>query len=202
MVAHVAVLKLAKRINNVVTFAQHVVLSMTDNPDLSQPSPPLSVLQSDVVSLSLAQAAVLSRVRGATATRDASLAHLRLHLQMLRSYVQATANGLEATEAARVIASSGLGVKRRSVHPKQTAAAVAGPVSGAVRLTAPFAGKRAVYSWQYAEEGAEWTALPETVQASTTIDALTPGKYYRFRVRAQTSAGIGDWSEPVAFLVL
>jgi hypothetical protein len=125
-----------------------------------------------------------------------------LHLQRLRSYVQVVANGLEATEAARVIASSGLAVKRRGVHPKQAAAAVPGPVSGAVRVTAPFAGKRAAYSWAYAEGAAEWSALPDTVQASTTIDALIPGRFYRFRVRARTSEGIGDFRDPVVFLAL
>ena len=202
MVAPVAVLKLAKRINDVVAFAQHVVLSMHGNPDLPEPTLPLSTLQSDIDSLARGQAAVLSRTRGSTSARDACLARVRLHLQRLRSYVQVVANGLEATEAARVIASSGLAVKRRGVHPKQAAAAVPGPVSGAVRVTAPFAGKRAAYAWQYAEGAAEWSALPDTMQASTTIDALTPGRFYRFRVRARTSAGIGDWSDPVVFLAL
>jgi beta-xylosidase len=101
-----------------------------------------------------------------------------------------------------VTASSGFAVKRRGVHPKQAVAAVPGPVSGAVRLTARFAGKRAAYSWEYAEGDAAWSALPDTMQASTTIDALTPGRVYRFRARAHTSAGIGDWSDPVVFLAL
>jgi len=202
MVAPVVVLKLAKRINDVVTFAQHVALSMNDNPDLPGPPLPLPTLQSDIDSLARAQAAVLSRARGSTSARDACLARVVLDLQQLRVYVQTVAHGLEATEAARVIASSGFGMKRRGVHPKQAAAAVAGPVSGVVRLTAPFAGKRAAYSWEYAEGEAAWSALPDTMHASTTIDALTPGRGYRFRVRARTGAGIGDWSDPIAFLAL
>jgi hypothetical protein len=40
MVAPVVVLKLAKRINDVIAFAQHVVLSMQGNADL--PGPPLT----------------------------------------------------------------------------------------------------------------------------------------------------------------
>jgi hypothetical protein len=202
MVAPVAVLKLAKRINDVVAFAQHVVLSMEGNPDLPEPTLPLSTLQSDIDSLARAQAAVLSRTQGSTSARDACLDRVRWDLQRLRSYVQTVANGLDATEGARVIASSGLAVKRRGVHPKQATAALAGPVSGAVRLTAPFAGKRAAYAWEYAEGAATYSALPDTMQASTTVDALTPGRSYRFRVRARTSAGIGDWSDPVVFLAL
>jgi hypothetical protein len=202
MVAPVVVLKLAKRINDVIAFAQHVVLSMNGNPDLPEPTLPLSTLQSDIDALALAQAAVLSRTRGSASARDACLARVVFDLQRLRAYVQTVSHGLDATEAARVIASSGFAVKRRGVHPKQAAAAVPGPVSGAVRLTAPFAGKRAVYSWEYAEGEAEWSALPDTMQASTTIDALTPGSGYRFRARAHMSAGIGAWSDPVVFLAL
>jgi len=71
-----------------------------------------------------------------------------------------------------------------------------------VTMVAPFAGKRAAYAWEYAEGAAEWAALPDTMQSSKTIDALTPGRFYRFRVRARTSAGIGDWSDPAVFLVL
>jgi hypothetical protein len=202
MVAPVVVLKLAKRINDVIAFAQHVVLSMNGNPDLPEPTLPLPTLQSDIDALALAQAAVLSRARGSASARDACLARVVFHLQRLRVDVQTVAHGLEATEAARMIASSGFAVKRRGVHPKQPAAAVAGPVSGVVRLTAPFAGKRAVYSWEYAEGEAEWSALPDTMQASTTIDALTPGSGYRFRARARTGAGIGAWSNPIVFLAL
>jgi len=200
MVAPVVVLKLAKRINDVIAFAQHVVLSMNANADLPEPTLPLSTLQSDIDALALAQAAVLSRTRGSASARDACLARVVFDLQRLRAYVQTVSHGLDATEAARVIASSGFAVKRRGVHPKQAAAAVPGPVSGAVRLTAPFAGKRAAYSWEYAEGEAGWSALPDTMQASTTIDALTPGRGYRFRARAHMSAGIGDWSDPVVFL--
>jgi hypothetical protein len=64
----------------------------------------------------------------------------------------------------------------------------------------PFARKRAADSWAYAEEAAEWPALPETTQASATIDALTPGRGSRFRARARTNAGSGDGSVPVVFL--
>jgi hypothetical protein len=44
------------------------------------------------------------------------------------------------------------------------------------------------------------SALPDTTQASTTIDALTPGRVYRFRARARTRAGIGALRKPLVFL--
>ena len=120
----------------------------------------------------------------------------------LKSYVQTLAHGAAVDVAVQLIASSGFLVKRRGVHPKQRAAAIPGPVSGSVVLTAPFAGKRAAYAWQVSEGSGPWTTLPDTTQASTRVDALTPGRFYRFQVRALTPTGMGDWSEPVTFLAL
>jgi len=162
----------------------------------------LSSVQADIDTLTRAQSTVLSRAHGAATTRDSYLATVRVHLVSLRAYVQTQANGTAADKAAQLIASSGFSVKRRGVHPKQRAAALPGPVSGSVRLTAPFAGKRAAYVWQYSEASGPWTALAETTRASTRIDSLTPGSFYRFQVRALTRMGIGDWSEPVVFLAL
>jgi hypothetical protein len=202
MVRPYAVLKLHKRIHDVIAFARHVVQSMTDNPAFPAPTPPLASVQADIDAVTRAQSTVLSRTHGAAKTRDACLETFRLDLLSLRSYVQALANEADAALAAQLIASAGFSIKRRGIHPKQRAAAVPGPVSGSVRLTAPFAGKRAAYAWQYAEQSGPWTPLADTMQASTRIDSLTPGRCYRFQVRALTRMGSGDWSEPVVFLAL
>ena len=202
MAAPRAVLKLDKRIHTVIAFARHVVESMTDNPDFPTPIPPLASVLADIDALSRAQSTVLWRTYGAAKTRDGCLAIVRLRLWALRSYVQTLASGADAAGAAQLIAGAGFPIKRRGVHPKQRAAALPGPVSGSVRLTAPFAGKRAAYAWQYSEESGPWTALAETTRASTRIDTLTPGRFYRFQVRALTPAGMGDWSEPVVFLAM
>ena len=197
-----AVLKLSKRNNEVIAFARHVVQSMTDNPDFLAPTPPLASVEADIDALGRAQSNVLTRTRGTPEARDACLVAVRHDLQGLRSYVQSLANEADSVTAAQLIASSGLAVKRRGVHPKQRASALVGPVSGSVRLTAPFAAKRAAYGWRYAEGEGPWTELAETMQASTRIDSLTPGRLYRCQVRALTRAGIGDWSEPVVLLAL
>jgi len=199
MVRPYAVLKLDKRIHNVIAFAGHVVQSMTNNPDFPSPAPPLASVQADIDALSRAQSTVRSRLHGAAKTRDSYLATVRLDLGSLIAYVQTLAHGADVDVAAQLIASSGFFIKRRGVHPKQQAAAVPGRVSGSVRLTAPFAGKRAAYAWEVSEATGAWTALPDTTQASTRIDSLTPGCFYRFRWRALTRTGMGDWSEPVVF---
>jgi hypothetical protein len=202
MIRPYAVLKLDKRINNVIAFAGHVVQSMTDNSYFPTPTPPLASVQADIDALAHAQSTVLSRTHGAATTRDGILATVRLDLVSLGSYVQTLATGADAATAEHVIASSGFSIKRRGIHPKQRAEAVPGPVSGSVRLTAPFAGRRAAYAWQYAEASGPWTPLADTMQASTPIDSLTPGRFYRFQVRVLRRTGSGDWSEPVVFLAL
>jgi hypothetical protein len=200
MAAPRPVLKLHKRTNDIIAFANHVVQFMTDNPNFTAPDPPLATLQSDIDALSRAQSAVLSRTRGTPSTRDACLANVRLDLQRLRAYVQTLATKLDAEQAESLIVSAGLYVKKKGIHPKQRASATSGPVSGSVRLTAPIAGKRASYRWQYAPESGPWLPLANTLQASTRIDSLTPGTVYRFQARAVTRTGIGDWSEPVVFM--
>jgi hypothetical protein len=202
MVRPYAVLKLDKRIHNVIAFAGHVVQSMTDNPDFPSPTPTLASVQVDIDALARAQSTVRSRTFGSAKARDASLAAVRVDLASLKAYVQTLAHGADVDVAAQLIASAGFFVKKRGVHPKQRAAAIPGPVSGSVRLTAPFAGKRAAYAWQVSEASGPWMPLPDTTQASTRVDSLTPGRIYRFQVRALTRVGRGDWSEPVVFLAL
>src|SRR5580698_7192506 len=109
------VLKLHKRIHDIIDFAGHVVQSMTDNPDFPSPTPPLAAVQADVDALSRAQVTVLSRSRGSASARDACLATVRFDLAALRSYVQGVAYLAEAAVAVQLIASSGFFVKRRGV---------------------------------------------------------------------------------------
>jgi hypothetical protein len=202
MVRPHVVLKLHKRIHDVLAFAGHVVQSMTDNPHFPSPTPSLATVQADIDALARAQATVLSRIHGAASARDVHLESVRIDLSRLRAYVRSIARGVDADTAAELIVSAGFFVKRRGVHPKQRAAAVMGAVSGSVRLTAPFAGKHAAYSWRVSEESGPWTELPQTTQASTPLDSLTPGRVYRFQVRALTRKGSGEWSDPLTFRAL
>jgi hypothetical protein len=64
-----------------------------------------------------------------------------------------------------------------------------------------FAGKTAVYYWQYSLDQETWTDLPKTLVAKTTTPPLVRGKTYFFRARALRRKGLDDWSTPIAFLV-
>src|SRR5579863_748480 len=85
MAASIAVLKLSKRVKNVITFAQNVATAMTNNPAFPTPNPPLSTFQSDVAALNPAETAVLSRGKGAVENRNAKLAVVRSDLDNLRT---------------------------------------------------------------------------------------------------------------------
>ena len=78
MVRPYAVLKLDKRILDVIAYAGHVVQSMSSASLFLSPNPPLAAVQADIDALTRAQSRVLSRTRGATQTRDAALAAVRL----------------------------------------------------------------------------------------------------------------------------
>ena len=153
MIRTLAVLKLKKRIADILVFAQHVADSMKGNPAFPSPPRALAELSGQVQAATRAHAAVLSRTAGAAAKRDAKLKQVRLTLETLRVYVQRVADALPREEAATVIVSAGLFVKGKIARKKQTLAAKAGRASGTVRLTSETAGKDAAYSWALKQRG-------------------------------------------------
>src|SRR5580658_1595168 len=64
-----AVLKMPLSAKKVGAFAQHIVTSLTDNASFPTPNPPLATISADVAALDAAEAAVLSRTKGAAETR-------------------------------------------------------------------------------------------------------------------------------------
>jgi fibronectin type III domain protein len=195
-----AVLNLSRNPKDVLVFARHVVVCMTDNPYFTSPNPPLTVLQTDIDALEASEAAVLTRAKGTAEARDADLATLKSHLEYERAYVQKVADA-DPANAEDIIASSGMSKKSVGSRTKGELGARQGSVSGLVELLAKSAGDRAAYSWQYGTDGETWTNLPPTMQASTTVSGLTPGVRYFFRVRVLAVAGLGDWSDVVSLIV-
>jgi hypothetical protein len=197
----IAVLRLSPRIKNVITFAQNVATAMTANPSFPTPNPPLATFQSDISALGTAEAAVLSRLKGAVETRDAKLAIVRTDLETLRTYVQGIADAANPTNAAAIIESAGMSVRKTLERDKPALAAKQGSVSGTVNLAAKAAAPRAAYAWQYSTDQKTWTSLPPTLQAKTGASGLTAGTVYYFRVQALTKAGEQDMSDIVSLMV-
>jgi len=201
MVRLAAILKLSKRVKDVIAFADHVVERMTGNPAFPAPKPTLKSVAAHVETLRRAEAATLSRTVGTVATRDGHHAKVRADLEQLRAYVQTLADAVETTQAAVLIKSAGFFLKSRAGRGRQTLSARTGRASGIVRLTAAFAGKVALYEWAYSLDQKKWLLLPPTTVAKTTVESLTPGTTAYFRTRALRRAGMGDWSTPIAFII-
>lgn len=56
------------------------------------------------------------------------------------------------------------------------------------------------YRWQMSTDQQAWTDLPESFNASTTVEGLTAATIYYFRLRTLTKKGASDWSAPVSII--
>jgi hypothetical protein len=197
----VVVLLLPRSVPALVKFAQAVVTALTNNAFFPNPNPPLSAVSALITKLDTAETAVKTRAQGTVQTRDAAKEQLIDALHDIRGYVQSTANANpDAAEA--MIASAALRTKRIPVRVKAALAVTPADVSGAVKIEAKAASRRAAYEWQWSGDGGKtWTSLPPTLQSRTSVEGLPVGTSCSFRVRALTRTGEGDWSQVVTYLV-
>jgi len=196
-----AILKLPKVVAQIITFAQQVLTAMTNNPKFPSPSPALSLFAAAITALGLAEAAALTRAKGAATTRNDKKAALVALLQQLRTYVQTVADA-DAENSAAIIQSAGFVVKKTAVHKPRTFSVVQGIVSGTAKVVCPTAGHRASYDWEFSTDGGKtWVPLPSTLQAKTSITGLAQGSTVQVRFRAVTKAGVADWSQPMSLFM-
>jgi len=198
----IAILKLPKNdVPRVVTYATHIVESMTNNPWFPSPRPPLASVRAAIDALARAQTATLSKTVGTAATRNARRRDLKSELDLLTGYVQSVADA-NRDSAATIIESVGMSVKQRSGPQGRVFRASRGPVSGSTILVAPKAGNRASYEWAYSLDGGEtWILLPVTNSATTTVTGLKPGARVLFRYRFSVKNVWNDWCDPVILIV-
>jgi hypothetical protein len=195
-----AVLKLPRRVKNIGSFAQAILTALTGNASFPNPSPPLATVEADLAAFNTAEAAVLSRTKGAAQERNVKLVTLRADMDHLMAYVQQVADATPSS-AASIIESAGLAVRKVTLHTKSDISVEKGSVSGSAKLVAKSVGARASYEWQYSTDPKTWLNAPPTLQAKTEIDGLTAGTAYFFRFRGVTKAGPGDYSQVVTLLV-
>jgi hypothetical protein len=194
-------LKLPTSVPALIAYAQQIVKAMTGNAEFQSPVPPLAAVTTAIDDLEAAQTVARTRVQGAVITRNEKKTALVVLLAQLKGYIQTTADA-NIENAASIIASSGMGVKKAVVRGPRVFTARPGPLSGTARLLAGPAGHRASYEWQYSTDGGKtWVPASVTLQAKTTIVGLTPGATVQFRYRPVTKTGEGDWSQTVVLIV-
>ncbi len=205
-----AVLTLPKtKVATLLAIAKAVYNAFQSNQGLlSQPNPPLPVVQGQIQSLDTAQQATSTRAKGTAAMRNAKREVLVTSLESWRMYVQTLCDA-SPEQAEALIAAAGMAVGKVAIHAKPVLAAKLGVASGSVRLEANATllvgrgvRRRACYQWQYSADGGKtWTNAPATPITSTSIEGLTPLTTYAFRVAATVSKTAGPWSQAVTLIV-
>ena len=195
-------LALPKGVPALVAFAQTIVKRMTGNPSFPNPIPPMTAVMAAIDELQIAEQGALTRLKGAVVLRNEKRTALVGVIHQLRAYIQAVADA-DTANAASIIESAGVTVRKTPSRRARSFTAKQGPVSGVAKVVAEAAGRRASYEWQYSVDGGKtWVTAPPTLQAKTTVAGLPPGSTVQFRYRAVTRGGAGDWSQPVALTVL
>jgi hypothetical protein len=195
-----AALRIPSRKANVGAFATAVINAMTANASFPNPTPPLATVSADLAAYEAAEAQVLTRVKGAAATRNTKYAVLRTDLEHLMAGVQQVADASPAT-AQSLIEGAGFSIRKTTSHPKSAIKVEAGTVPGSVKLVAKAVALRASYEWQYSTDQKTWTSAPSTLQAKTVITGLTSSTTVYFRVRGVTKEGEGAFSQIVQIVV-
>ena len=194
-------LQLPKSVPALILYAQGIVTRMTGNTSFPNPTPSLTTVTAAIDALQTAEAAALSRIKGAAAARNEKRATLVAVLQQLRANIQSHAD-TDPANAASIIQSAGVAVRKSPTRHARAFAAKPGKVSGTATIIAATAARRASYEWQYStDSGKSWVTAPPTLQAKTAISGLRPGVTVQFKYRPVTRTGGGDWSEPVSLLV-
>jgi hypothetical protein len=177
-----AVLAMPKSVPAIITFANHVITSMTNNPNFTKID--LGPVKTALTDLEVAEPAAIARTTGAVATRNEKRALLVSELELVKAAVQRVADS-SPENAPSIIQSAGMSIRKTLLRKKRVFSASQGPVSGSLKVVVPSAGHRVAYAWQYSIDGGKtWVDLPATIQAKTAVSSL--------QERAGGTGGLGQ----------
>jgi hypothetical protein len=183
-----------------VAKAMFIGTKMTDNPAFATPVPALSVLTAARLALEDAIAAMLNGGKAATFARNEAEAALDEVITQLAGYVVSTVGSNEA-----LIRSSGFDVRQRgapigSLPAPANLRADLTEFQGQIKLAWDRERGAALNEVQQndgdPEDEATWKLIAMTTKSRLTVEHLTSGKTYWFRVRAQGTAGESPMSGP------
>ena len=200
----VVVLKLPEdNVPRLVTRAKNIVQRMTGNPWFPSPSPPLGDVMSAIDDLDAAEVRTLTRALDSVTDRDAKHLVLVQRLDELRGYVFKIAVD-NPDHCAEIVESADMYLKRLRGPSPRVFAAKPGSHSGEIDVTAPYAGDRAAYEFQYSLDGGKtWLPFPQvtTNKASATLERQKPGSTVHLRYRVTVKGVTGDWSDAIWIIV-
>jgi hypothetical protein len=181
---------------------RQIITAMTNNANFSNPHPPLSDVTAALANLeqnyALLQAAKAD-VKAKAATQDDADTKVNQILAQLAAYVESIAGTDE-----KIITSAGLTTKvSRStptfLSPPQGLSATAGDHEGVIDLSWKKVANARSYTIQMSPDpptAESWTQAAIATASTRTIENLTSGKRFWFRVAAIGAMGQSGWSEP------
>lgn len=192
-----------KKMGDFILSVRTVVLDIGNNATIFvTPAPTLASVTTAITNLETAETLAHTRVAGSVAARDLKYDIVLKAVHGLLNYVQTLAdNAVDEPTAISIINAFGFGLRTAGTRNKAPLAATKGNVSGTVDLVATSAGPRASYNWRKSTDNTTWTDLLPTLQAKTTVTALTVASTVYFQYRAVTKTGAGNWSQSVNIVV-
>jgi hypothetical protein len=141
-------LNMPKRVPDLIVYANQIATAMTGNASFPTPTIPIATFEANITALATAEQAVLTRVKGASATRNVKLATVRSDMEQHKAYVQVIADS-NPSSAESIIHSAGMAVKKLTARNKADLAVTPGPVPGTAHLVAKSGGHRSAYERQF-----------------------------------------------------
>lgn len=198
-----AVLRIPAGHGETVSYARCVIKGMTNN-SLINPTPAeVAVLETETDAYDKAIVAARDGSKAARAKRKAARVKVVTTLKHLLHFVRVAAEARPTpAEAAELIISVGMSIKKVTKRNKAPLRAGHGDISGTVVLDALRVAAVAMYYWQFSLDQESWTSIPQGMKARVVVSGLTPGRVYYFRFQAQTRKGLGDFSQIVSLMVI
>jgi hypothetical protein len=185
-----------------ITFAKNVLTSVTNSSYFNPKPAELATLEADTAAYDKANVEARGGGVIALAARKAARRKVITDLHHIRDRVQAVAETQTSyADAAAVIVSAGMKVRKVVKRNKPPVHASYGPTSGSVVLDALRVAPIAMYFWQFSLNQKDWSDLPRSMKAKVLVSGLTPGQTYYFRFHAEGRKGPVDFSQIVSLLV-
>jgi len=194
----IVALNFPKGINESIGYSKTISEDMTDNVYFSASVAKLALLKTQIVTLDNVETSFCAIPPSVTIeVRDAALAKVKETLHSLKADVQEVANA-SPQDAAIIIASSGMAIKKSTSHGNQKNSVIDGKAEGSVILKAE---TRGPHDWRWSIDGINWTTK-STRSSHTKVANLIPGELYQFQNRPILSKEQeSKWSQIIKFRV-
>lgn len=182
-----------------LALVRHVVTMLTGNLNFPTPNPPLADITTAADALAAAINAAMGGSREAHQLKRTAIRNMQNLMRVLADYV----NGVAAGDPDLIVNAGFESTKQREpvgqLPPPTSLSAMVSNKSGVIKLDWDVVPGNDLYTVDINEtdsnEESAWSPVYSTTKSRCEISALEPGKFYRFRVRANGTAGASGASE-------